>query len=216
MSIEGIDNRSEFSYPCVAFKLLINELNIEELIMKVSKIFLAMAVAAAVLSGCSSTEEKGTDFTEGSQTSGVDGTATSGYNDNMAISGTELSAAEMGAEFSDPQNPLSTQTIYFMYDSSQVQQDFIPVIAAHAQYLLAHPSRRMVLEGHADERGSREYNIALGEQRAKSVARMMKVQGVANSQLEIVSYGEEKPSALEQDEASWQLNRRVELIYQGQ
>jgi peptidoglycan-associated lipoprotein len=196
---------------------LINELNIGELIMKVSKIFLAMAVAAAVLSGCSSTEEKGTDFTDGSQTSAVDGTAaTSGYNDNMAISGTELSAAEMGAEFSDPQNPLSTQTIYFMYDSSQVQQDFIHVIAAHAQYLLAHPSRRMVLEGHADERGSREYNIALGEQRAKSVARMMKVQGVANSQLEIVSYGEEKSAAHEQDEASWQLNRRVELLYQGQ
>ncbi|NOR68611.1 MAG: OmpA family protein, partial [Methylomarinum sp.] len=70
--------------------------------------------------------------------------------------------------------------------------------------------------GHADERGSREYNIALGEQRAKSVYRMMKVQGVADNQLEIVSYGEEKPAEEGMNEASWQLNRRVEIAYQGQ
>ncbi len=187
--------------------------------MKLNKAYLLWVVVIAVLSGCSSTEEKGADFLDDSQAAAVDaadGVATSGYDDNAAITGIELTAAELGPEFSDPQNPLSKQTIYFMYDSSQVQQDFIPVIAAHAQYLLAHPAQRMVLEGHADERGSREYNIALGEQRAKSVARMMKIQGVADKQLEIVSYGEEKPVAVEHDEASWQLNRRVELVYQGQ
>jgi len=187
--------------------------------MKLDKVFLPWVIAIFMLAGCSSTEEKGTDFLDDSQAAatvdGSGGAATSGYDDNVAITGTELSAAQLGPEFSDPQNPLSKQTIYFMYDSSQVQQDFIPVIAAHAQYLLAHPTQRMVLEGHADERGSREYNIALGEQRAKAVARMMKIQGVADKQLEIVSYGEEKPVAVEHDEASWQLNRRVELVYQG-
>ncbi len=188
--------------------------------MKLNKIYLAVAVTAALLSGCSSTEEKGADLLDGSQSAAVEGAATSGYNDGSELSGSEmtgseLSPEEMGAEFTDPMNPLSKHTIYFMYDSSQVQQDFIPVIAAHAQYLIAHPAQRLVLEGHADERGSREYNIALGEQRAKSVARMMKVQGVADSQLEVVSYGEEKPVSEGHDEASWQQNRRVELIYQG-
>ncbi|WP_031435044.1 peptidoglycan-associated lipoprotein Pal [Methylomarinum vadi] len=188
--------------------------------MRLNKTYLAVAMAAALLSGCSSTEEKA-DLLEGGQSAAaVEGAATSGYSEGTGISGSEMMASElspeeMGAEFTDPMNPLSKHTIYFMYDSSQVQQDFIPVIAAHAQYLLAHPAQRLVLQGHADERGSREYNIALGEQRAKSVARMMKVQGVAEGQLEVVSYGEEKPAAEGHDEASWQLNRRVELIYQG-
>ncbi|WP_305906708.1 peptidoglycan-associated lipoprotein Pal [Methylomarinum sp. Ch1-1] len=188
--------------------------------MKFSKTYLALAATAFLLSGCSSTEEKGADLLEGGQSAAVEGAATSGYSEGAGIGGGEmitgeLSPEEMGAEFTDPQNPLSKHTIYFMYDSSQVQQDFIPVIAAHSQYLLAHPAQRLVLEGHADERGSPEYNIALGEQRAKSVARMMKVQGVAESQLEVVSYGEEKPDATGHDEAAWQLNRRVELVYQA-
>jgi peptidoglycan-associated lipoprotein len=102
-----------------------------------------------------------------------------------------------------------------MLDSSQVQDDFVPVIAAHAHYLVAHPGQRVVMEGHGDERGSREYNIALGEQRAKSVASMLRVQGVGDNQLDVVSYGEEKPAAFGHDEASWELNRRVELVYQG-
>ncbi|MGZ5031259.1 MAG: peptidoglycan-associated lipoprotein Pal, partial [Methylobacter sp.] len=123
--------------------------------------------------------------------------------------------AHMGPEFSDPNNPLSKSTIYFMLDSSQVQDDFVPVIAAHAQYLVNHPGQRVVMEGHGDERGSREYNIALGEQRAKSVVSMMKVQGVSDSQVQIVSYGEEKPAAEGHDEAAWELNRRAEIVYQG-
>ena len=76
-------------------------------------------------------------------------------------------------------------------------------------------SQRITLEGHGDERGSREYNIALGEQRAKSVAGMMKVQGVSENQLQIVSYGEEKPAAFGSDEESWEKNRRVEIVYQA-
>jgi len=193
--------------------------------MRVNKKLLALAVSAAILSGCSSTDEKDGGVLDGSQ-NGVTDASTSGYATDGSLSGEQfgsnalgnnaLGANGLGAEFSDPANPLSKQTIYFMYNSSQVQQDFIAVIAAHAQYLVNHSAQRIILEGHADERGSREYNIALGEQRAKSVYRMLKIQGVTDSQMEVVSYGEEKPASDGMDEASWQLNRRVEIAYQGQ
>lgn len=123
--------------------------------------------------------------------------------------------AAIGPEFSDPNNPLSKSIIYFTLDSSDIQPDFEPILAAHARYLAAHPSQRVVLEGHGDERGSREYNIGLGEQRGKTVASKLKLQGTSDSQLDIVSYGEEKPAAFGSDESAWEQNRRVELVYQG-
>ena len=191
--------------------------------MKFNKTLLVLAISATLLSACSSDDEKDLGLTDGSQTAaaGINDASTSGFNNGSNLSGSAMGglggmgANGMGPEFSDPNNPLSKQTIYFMLDSSQVQQDFVPVIAAPSQYLQNNPGQRMVLEGHGDERGSREYNIALGEQRAKSVASMMKAQGVAENQLEIVSYGEEKPAAFGHDESSWELNRRVELVYQG-
>jgi len=194
--------------------------------MKINKRVLAFAVSAVILSGCSSTEEKQGSLLEGELNAENNNALTSGVSNGNALAGEQFGTnslgngqfgvSRLGAEFSDPANPLSKQTVYFMYDSSQIQQDFIPVVAAHAQYLISHPQQRVILEGHADERGSREYNIALGEQRAKTVYRMMKVQGVSDSQMEVVSYGEEKPSAEGMDEASWQLNRRVEIAYQVQ
>ncbi|MFW5443432.1 MAG: peptidoglycan-associated lipoprotein Pal [Methylococcaceae bacterium] len=198
--------------------------------MKLIKTVLAFAMSIAILSGCSSTDEKQGSLLEGVQ-NGANDVSTSGYADGSQLSGDQFGTGDtstsalgydefgvntLGPEFKDPANPLSKQTIYFMYDSSQVRQDFIPVIASHAQYLVSHPAQRIILGGHADERGSSEYNIALGEQRSKSVYRMMRVQGVSDNQLELVSYGEEKPVADGMDEASWQQNRRVELIYQAQ
>lgn len=190
--------------------------------MKLNKTVLALAISAVILTGCSE-DEKNASLIDGTQNaaSGINDASTSGLNNGSGLSGSEMNSSGMypnagiGPEFSDPNNPLSKSTIYFMLDSSQVQDDFVPVIAAHAQYLVAHPDQRVVLQGHGDERGSREYNIALGEQRAKSIASMMKVQGVGNGQLDVVSYGEEKPASLGHDEASWELNRRVEIIYQG-
>jgi peptidoglycan-associated lipoprotein len=193
--------------------------------MKLAKTVLILLVSLVFLSACSD-DEADTSLTDGTQSaaSGINDASTSGLNNGSGMSGSEIGGAGAGSsqypnagigpEFSDPNNPLSKSTIYFMMDSSQVQEDFVPVIAAHSQYLAAHPSQRITLEGHADERGSPEYNIALGEQRAKSVANMLKVQGVAESQLEIVSYGEEKPAVFGSDEASWERNRRVEVIYQ--
>lgn len=193
--------------------------------MKFTKTLAAIAIASALtLAGCSGDEEKDASLTDGSLNSanGINDASTNGFDDGSGIGGGRFgSNGKYGAkganglppEFSDPNNPLSKRTIYFMLDSSQVQQDFVPVIAAHARYLLANPSQHVVLEGNGDERGSREYNIALGEQRSKTVANMLRAQGVSESQLSVVSYGEEKPVAMGHDESSWELNRRVEIAY---
>ncbi|HCT98764.1 MAG TPA: peptidoglycan-associated lipoprotein Pal [Methylococcaceae bacterium] len=188
-----------------------------------NKLAMFALLSTLALVGCSSDEEKDASLTDGSLNgvNGIGDASTSGLNGGSSFGGSGMNGGRYGArganglppEFSDPNNPLSKRTIYFMLDSSQVQQDFIPVIAAHARYLLANPSQHIVLEGNGDERGSREYNIGLGEQRAKSVAGMLKAQGVSESQLSVVSYGEEKPVAMGHDEASWELNRRVELAY---
>ncbi|MBS3963437.1 MAG: peptidoglycan-associated lipoprotein Pal [Methylomonas sp.] len=193
--------------------------------MKSTKTFLALALVAAMLTaGCSSTEDEGlaeadqvgTDASTSALADGaMGGTPFGSGGAGGGFGGQDFnSASHLGPEFSDPNNPLSKQVIYFELDSSQIRQEFVPVVAAHAHYLSAHPNQRVILAGHADERGSSEYNIALGEQRAKAVERMMRAQGVSAGQLEIVSYGEEKPAAMGHDESAWQLNRRVEVGYQ--
>ena len=103
--------------------------------------------------------------------------------------------------------------IYFDYDSSEIRSEYVAVVAAHAGYLVKYPTARVRLEGHTDERGSREYNIGLGERRAQTVRRALLAQGVAESQLTTVSYGEERPAAEGADEAAYAQNRRVELVH---
>ena len=117
--------------------------------------------------------------------------------------------------FSDPNNSLSVRTVYFEFVSSEVKPADREVIIAHAQYLAGNANAKVVLEGHADERGTREYNIALGERRAKAVAQLMLLQGVAQSQIDVISFGEERPVALGHDESAWAANRRVEIVYPG-
>ncbi len=188
--------------------------------MKLNKTLLALVVSAMLLTACSD-DEADQGLTDGSQNSasGINDASTGGLNNGAGPGGSQFGAgsgygnSRLGPEFSDPNNPLSKSTIYFMLDSSQIQSDFEPVVAAHARYLVSHPGQRLALEGHADERGSREDNIALGENRSKSVANLMRAQGVSDSQLEVISYGEEKPAAFGSDESAWELNRRVELVY---
>jgi peptidoglycan-associated lipoprotein len=197
--------------------------------MRLNKTLLALAISTLLLSACSDSDEKDTSLTDGSvnDASGINDASTSGLNKGSGLNGSEINgsgmngmsgsgdyASTLGPEFNDPNNPLSKRTVYFMLDSSEVMPDFVPVIAAHAQYLIANPAQKITLEGNGDERGSREYNIALGEQRAKSVASMMKIKGVSENQLNIVSYGEEKPVAFGSDESAWEQNRRVEIVYQ--
>ncbi len=193
--------------------------------MKLNNLIWVLLVAVFALTGCS--EDEATDSLNNAAqnaASGLNDAATSGLNSTGSSALTGMAGAGytgvtgnnafLGPEFSDPNNPLSRSTIYFVYDSSDVQPDFLPVIEAHAKYLVAHPNQKLTLEGHADERGSPEYNIALGDQRAKAVSAMLKAQGVNDSQLQLVSYGEEKPAVMGNDESSWERNRRVELSYQ--
>jgi len=108
---------------------------------------------------------------------------------------------------------LSKRVIYFDFDKAEIRADSQTVVAAHAQYLAKNPAQKVRLEGHADERGSREYNIGLGERRGQAVRRALLLQGVAEAQLSTVSYGEERPAAAGSDEQTYALNRRVEIVY---
>ena len=110
--------------------------------------------------------------------------------------------------------PLDTRTIYFEFDRSDILPEYYDVLRAHAARLIREPGARMVVEGHADERGSREYNIALGERRANAVVDFLEAEGVAGSQLATVSYGEERPLDPGHDESAWSVNRRAELTYE--
>ncbi len=112
-----------------------------------------------------------------------------------------------------PDSLLAKRVIYFDFDSSQVKEEYRPVVEAHAKYLATHPSARVVLEGHADERGTREYNMALGERRANAVKQLMVLLGADPAQIDVVSYGEERPAVLGHDESAWSKNRRVEIVY---
>lgn len=115
--------------------------------------------------------------------------------------------------FAGPQALRDNNTIYFKYDSEQIQDAYVSVMQAHAQYLRDNPDSRIIIEGHTDERGTPEYNIALGERRARAVARYMQNLGVDVNQLSIVSYGEEKPAVPGHSESAWQQNRRAVINY---
>ncbi|HIF18248.1 MAG TPA: OmpA family protein [Cycloclasticus sp.] len=132
------------------------------------------------------------------------GASTSGMGDGSNYSGHPLD---------NPSSPLSTKVIYFALDSSAVEPQYEAVLAAHGAYLAANAGVSVIVEGHADERGTREYNVALSENRAKTVQNLLSLQGAMGNQTEAVALGEEKPVAMGHDESSWHLNRRVELIY---
>ncbi|MDT8438901.1 MAG: peptidoglycan-associated lipoprotein Pal [Wenzhouxiangellaceae bacterium] len=113
----------------------------------------------------------------------------------------------------NPDSVLSQREIYFEFDRSDVRAEYLPILRAHAAYLRANSSARMLLEGHADERGSREYNLGLGERRGNAVLELMLADGAAERQIEVVSYGEERPVCRQTSEACWERNRRVEIVY---
>ena len=119
----------------------------------------------------------------------------------------------------DPRNPksiLAKRSVYFDYDSSIVKDEYKPLVTAHAQYLTRNRPTKMTVQGNTDERGSREYNLALGQRRADSVKQMMILLGAQESQIESVSFGKEKPRATGKDEAAYAENRRSDIVYQGE
>lgn len=118
-----------------------------------------------------------------------------------------------GNPLKDPANILSKRSVYFDLDSNVVKDEFKPLVAAHARYLQQNRGVKMTVQGNADERGSREYNLALGQRRADAVKQAMKLLGAQEDQIESVSFGEEKPKATGHDEQSWAENRRADLVY---
>lgn len=170
----------------------------------------------ATLGGCGTTGESAPENGDGATVeergTGPGGTEAAGPE------GATPYGAGPGGEFKghpldNPQGPLSTRVIYFDFDSNRIREADHATIRAHAEYLAANPQSAVVLEGHADERGTREYNIALGDRRARAVQDLMTLLGAGANQLSSVSYGEERPAASSGDEEAWELNRRVELNY---
>ena len=169
-------------------------------------------LAALLLAACGSTPKTGAgtgatieDRTPGAGTSSSDGSIQTITPD--APTGSPL------AILKDPRSILSKRSVYFDFDSSEIRAEYVPVVAAHAAYLVKFPTGRVRLEGHTDEKGSREYNIGLGERRAQTVRRALMLQGVAEAQITTVSYGEERPAVEGSDDAALAQNRRVELVH---
>lgn len=113
----------------------------------------------------------------------------------------------------DPNNPLSKRSIYFAFDSYVVSAEYEATLAAHARYLIANPQQKILIQGNTDERGTTEYNLALGQKRAEAVRQGLALLGVANGQMEAVSLGKEKPRNVGHDETAWQENRRADILY---
>jgi len=121
-----------------------------------------------------------------------------------------------GNPLKDPNNILSKRSIFFDYDSNLIKDEFKPIVTAHARYLQQNQKAKMRVEGNADDRGSREYNLALGQRRAEAVKQMMQLLGARADQVESVSFGEEKPRCTDPAESCWSQNRRGDIAYQGE
>lgn len=121
-----------------------------------------------------------------------------------------------GNPLTDPANILSKRAIYFDFDKYEVKSEYRDMAAAHAGYLVSHPEASIRIEGNADDRGSREYNLSLGQKRAVAVKKAINVLGVPDKQIETISFGEEKPKATGDNEASWAENRRADIVYSGE
>lgn len=174
---------------------------------------LAVAISLAFVAGCSSTG--------GTQDGSMDGSGSgSGAGAGAASSGTgtgQVNGSGNGlnggsGQMADSRIP-ETRTIYFAYDSDSIRPEFQSVLNAHADFLRNNSNASVVLQGHTDERGTREYNLALGERRAGAVEEFLSVQGVSPSQVDVVSYGEERPAARGSNEQAYAQNRRVVFEY---
>ena len=172
------------------------------------RILLALVIAVAI-SACKTTEpvsDTSSSTTDTSTTKPVDEQATT-------------SAAPDPRDFTDARNfdnsesLLSKRVIYFDFDKSEVKSEYRSIVAAHAAYIASHRSARVTLEGHADERGTREYNLGLGERRGNAISGLLSAAGAMGGQLNTVSYGEERPVCRVSDENCWWQNRRVEIVY---
>ena len=182
--------------------------------------FLLVAIIAAALAGCSTTptteapvEDRGAAGAAGAGSTG----AQTGGAGGGGVTGSAMDSGAAGANaLRDPGSVLSKRSIYFDFDSFVVKDEYRPLVEAHARYLQQNRNARMTIQGNTDERGSREYNIALGQKRADAVKRMMLLLGATDGQIETVSFGEERPKNAGHDESAWAENRRDDIVYAGE
>lgn len=172
----------------------------------IKRMFLALSVAAA-LAGCSSVKLDDVPVEDKSGTS-VPGGAGGGATQSSVA---PVAADSLAGSAAGPANV--ARIIYFDYDSYVVKPQFQSLIEGHARFLKANGGRKVNIEGHTDERGGREYNLSLGQRRSEAVRRALGLLGVADNQIEAVSFGKEKPAAPGSDEAAWAQNRRAEIVY---
>ena len=167
---------------------------------KTSKLLAVLLVAA--LTACHS----GVKLNQGANANGTSGGVGEQTNPNAV--------AQVSVDpLNDPNSPLAKRSIYFNFDDYTVKPEYEPLLKLHAEYLKSHPQRHVRIGGNTDERGSSEYNLALGQKRSEAVRRELVLFGVQDTQLEAVSFGKEKPVATGHDEASWAQNRRADLVY---
>ncbi len=137
-----------------------------------------------------------------------------GASNGRQVAQIDVDGAKERDPLADPAGPLAKRSIYFDFDSFVIRDEFRPVVEAHAKFLNTNQNRKVVIQGNTDDRGSREYNLALGQKRSESVRRALGALGVTESQVEAVSFGKEKLRALGSDEAAHAENRRADIVYQ--
>ena len=153
---------------------------------------------------------------DGATTSGAGGGGVSGSGMGGTAGGGSGTQAGGGNPLRDPGNILSKRSVFFDFDSFSVKDEYRALVEAHARYLAQNRNGRVTVQGHTDERGSREYNIALGQRRADAVKRMMTLTGAGDGQVETVSFGKEKPRNAGHDEGAWAENRRADIVHAGE
>ena len=166
------------------------------------------ALVALLIAGCSSTPSGPEQGAAPVETRGGSSVAT--------VNAGNIDSAKLPRELTDPKSILSKRSIYFDYDSYEVKGEYKDLVAAHAKFLSNNRQFKMLIQGNTDERGSREYNLALGQKRSDAVKKMLTVLGAREDQVESVSLGEEKPKNEGHDEAAWTENRRGDMLYSGE
>jgi peptidoglycan-associated lipoprotein len=178
---------------------------------------LICALCALFLTACQSTTTKdaGAPVEERNPTTGAAGGATTAGTSTTGVGGTAAGGTQRNP-LKDPSSPLSKRIVYFEFDSYVVKDEYKPMIEAHGRYLQANRNAHMTVQGSTDERGSREYNIALGQRRADALKKLLILYGATEVQIETVSFGKEKPVREGHDETSWAENRRDEIVFVGE
>lgn len=181
-----------------------------------NRVVISMLAALWLLAACQSTSNVGPEQAQ-APVEDRDGARSGRVEPPPVATVTPGQAGDAGlAILKDPKSILSKRSVFFDYDSFVVKEEFRALVEAHARFLLANPKMKILIQGNTDERGSREYNIALGQKRADAVKNMLMLLGVKDEQLESVSLGEEKPRNTDHDEAAWAENRRGDILYSGE